>query len=251
MKIRNRVIAIAMFVFLLVPAGTAKAQSGVRLNVTVPTYGCLAGTSETAELGDVYVNTGWQALDNAMLDDITALNRVYGVNVPLYFLDDGSKNAFFVPLKFPSLMRQDGMNPETPVSGSVFFGVTLLKQEFKEGNGNGMSIPAILGHEYAHAMQRANDFPYDGKWRELHADFMAGWFIALRGIFRLQDPNRAWASISEKGDYNFFDKGHHGSPQERAEAFATGYLLLAQGRQTSGVSAYNVGLQFVRARGAR
>jgi hypothetical protein len=252
MKLRTRLLSIITTVVLLsVLAVTAQAQRGVRLNLRVHTYGCLAGTSETADLGDVFVNTGWQALDAAMLEDITALNRVYGVNVPLYFLNDGSKNAFFVALKFPSLMQADGVSPNTPVTGSVFFSAALLKDEFQEGKGSGMSIPAILGHEYAHAVQKANNFPYEGKWPELHADYLAGWFIALRGVFRLQDPNRAWVSISEKGDYNFFDKGHHGSPQERAEAFAAGYMLLAQGRQTSGISAYNFGLQFVKAKGAR
>jgi len=252
MKLTARFLTmLTAFLLLSSLATTAQAQRGTRLNLRVSTYGCLAGDSKTTDLENVYVNTGWQALDTAMLEDITALNRVFGVNVPLYFLDDKSKNAFFVALKFPPLMQLDGMDPNLPVTGSVFMDATLLKSEFQEGGGSGMSIPAILGHEYAHAMQSANNFPLSGKWAELHADYLAGWFIALRGIFRLQDPNRAWISIASKGDYNFFEKGHHGSPQERAEAFAAGYLLLANGRQTSGVTAYSAGYQFVRAKGAR
>ena len=113
------------------------------------------GPAELQSLTNVYVNTGWQALDAAMLEDITALNRVFGVNVPLYFLNDGSKNAFFVALKFPPLMQLDGMHPDSQVTGSVFVDATLLRNEFQEGGGSGMSIPAILGHEYAHAMQKA------------------------------------------------------------------------------------------------
>jgi hypothetical protein len=251
MNLRTRLLpATTALVFLSLLAVTAQAQRGMRLDLRVRTYGCLAGNSAEADLTNVYVNTGWQALDAAMLEDVTALDRVYGVNVPLYFLNDGSKNAFFAAVKVPSLMQLDGADPNMPVTGSVFFDAILLKDEFQKGSGSGMSIPAILAHEFAHAMQNANNFPYPGKWAELHADYMAGWFVALRGRYRTQDPNRAWASISEKGDYNFFDSGHHGTPQERAEAFAAGYWLYVRGGQTSGVSAYNAGLQFVSANGA-
>lgn len=250
MKFRSKLLpSLITLVLLSFLAVSVQAQKGVRLNLRVHTYGCLAGDSATTDLGDVYVNTGWQQLDYAMWEDIGALNRAYGVNVPLYFINDGSKNAFFAPVRIPSLLQLDGADPNMQVTGSVFFDATLMKNEFQEGKGSGMSIPAILGHEYAHAMQHANNFPYQGKWAELHADYMAGWFIALRGVFRPQDPNRAWVSISEKGDYDFFEKGHHGSPQERAEAFATGYYLF--GSQKSGFGAYQSGLQYVRNKGAR
>jgi hypothetical protein len=251
MKSRIRLNVVATVLALLSLLATSAQAQEVTLNVSVNTYGCMAGTKTTADIRKAYVITGWQVLDNAMLEDITALDRAYGVNVPLYFLNDGSKNAFFVPLKFPRLIEADGGDPGMSITGSVFVDATLLKSEFEESKGSGMSIPAILGHEYAHAMQYANSFPYEGKWAELHADYMAGWFIALRGIFRPQDPNRAWISISEKGDYNFFEKGHHGTPQERAEAFATGFNLLRSGGQTSAANVYNYGLQYVRGKGAR
>jgi hypothetical protein len=237
--------------FVLLPLLAICAQAQVTVNESAKTYGCLANGNSTASIKQAYVNTGWKELDDAMLEDIGALDKAFGVNVSVYFLNDGAENAFFTAQKFPALMRADGINPNTPVTGSMFIDAALLKKEFKETGGSGMSIPAIMAHEFAHGMQHSNNFPYSGKWQELHADFMAGWFIAVRGIFRPQNPNQAWISISEKGDYEFFDEGHHGTPQERAEAFATGFLLLSQGKVVSSANAYNLGIQYLRNKGAR
>lgn len=245
MKLKLRTKMIAVFVlWCMMPLGV-HAQTW-----NVPVYGCLAGKSATAQIPQtqVAVRTGHEPLDNAMVEDITELDNAFGVSVPVYFLVNQSQNAFFTPTKFPDLIRADGANPDMIVTGSVFFGAGLLISEFKATNGSLMSVPAIMAHEFAHAMQYKNSFPYAGKWRELHADYIAGWYIGHRGRYRPQNALQAFLNFYYKGDYDFFDKGHHGTPQERAAAFNAGFNLNVGRNEASAVNAYNAGLRYVTGR---
>jgi hypothetical protein len=238
--------AIGLFVLLHLLAIGTLAQN-------VPVYGCLAGRSATVNLTEkrIFVRTGLPDLDAVIIDDLTELDAKFGVNVPVYFLNDELANAFFTPTKFPARILEDGGDPNMSVTGSVFFSIPLLMKEFRDTNGSLMSVPAILAHEFAHAMQFNNRFPYQGKWRELHADYMAGWFIAHRGRFRSQNAWQAMISFYQKGDTNFFDADHHGTPEERAAAFYSGFLLNIMRNESSGFNAYNAGLQYLMALGAR
>jgi hypothetical protein len=85
----------------------------------------------------------------------------------------------------------------------------------------------------------------------LHADYLAGWFTAHRQRFLPQDANQALKSFFDKGDYDFFSEGHHGTPQERAAAFYAGYMLNMGNNVGLGSLAYNSGINYVRALGAR
>ena len=49
--------------------------------------------------------------------------------------------------------------------------------------------------------------------------------------------------LYRKGDYNFFDAGHHGTPEERAEAFAVGYWLHVNQGVTDASIAYTRGVE--------
>lgn len=242
MKFNVKIVATITLLFLF--ALNIQAQS-------VPLYGCLQGTRTFADLTNrkITVSSGVRELDNMLVEDITALDYNFGVNVPIYFLDDGKDNAFFTPTKFPDLIRADGGDPYGNVTGSVFLGVTLLVNEFKK-NGSAMTLPAIVGHEVAHAKQYSNRFPYRGKWRELHADLMAGWFVALRGEHRPQDVGQAAFALYNRGDFDFFSEDHHGTPDERGTAFVTGYLLYRE-KRLSAAQAYSVGIEIMKQAGAK
>ncbi len=249
MKFRSRILAtITIAAMLHLLAIGIQAQTW-----NVPVYGCLSGGSTTANIPakEVEVKSGNQLLDRAMVEDITELDRQFGVNVPVYFLNSEVENAFFTPTKFPSLIEEDGADPNMIVTGTMFISAGLLIAEFKATNGSLMSVPAIMGHEFAHAMQHANNFPYTGKWRELHADYMAGWYIGHRGRFRPQNAMEAFINFYDKGDDNFFSKDHHGTARERGAAFNAGFILNVRGNQPYGANAYITGLQYVRLLGAR
>lgn len=243
MKFKFRLL-IAITILCLF-AITAQAQ-------VVPLYGCLQGNNTSTDLTNekVSVRTGNQDLDNSLVEDITALDTNFGISVPVYFINNGDDNAFFTPRKFPNLIVLDGGDQYSNVTGSIFLDVSLLIREFKENNGSRMSLPAIVGHEAAHGMQYRNRFPYNGKFMELHADLMAGWFVGYRGIFRPQNVEQAAMALYKRGDYDFFNEDHHGTPQERARAFGIGYSLLVQNRLNA-VDAYNYGLRYVQSLGAK
>ena len=62
-----------------------------------------------------------------------------------------------------------------------------------------------------------------GKWRELFADFLSGFFTARRREARPQDAFQAFATFAATGDFHYTDEDHHGTPQERVAAFLAGY----------------------------
>lgn len=135
----------------------------------VPIYGCAKGgnaSMATVPYEGVSVNMGWKPLDALIVRDIAELQRQFGVTVPVYFLRDNLQDAFFTPKVFPDLIRDDHDDPEIERTGTVFVSMGLLNDVFLGANGSTVSVPAILAHEFAHAMQFDNNFPYHGKWRE-------------------------------------------------------------------------------------
>lgn len=251
MKLSARIVAaITMVAVLHLPAISVQAQEW-----TVPVYGCLQGTKANAVLRnkDILVNTGKPFFDALMIEEITVLNDVFDVNVPVYIPNDKMDDAFFTPYRFPKLIERDGGDPDDrTVTGSVFISEGFFNKEFNENPGGLNSIPAILAHEFAHARQYKKDFPYKATlWRELHADFLAGWFLALRFDYLGDDPCPAFYSFYNKGsNRGFFNPNHHGTKDQRVAAMEAGYDSYFEGVE-SGVDAYNVGIEYVKYLGAR
>jgi len=241
------VTLVGLFLTLLLPA---HAQKQITLRQKIYTYGCLSGHDPNSSGARKYsVSTGNRAVDNAIVIDLTELNKQFGVFVPVYFENSDVKNAYFTNQKFPELILEDTGKLDENYTGSVFIAAGLWNDESVKNQG--FALPAIISHEFAHAMQYSRRFPYSGKWLELHADYMAGWFTGHRGRFTFQDDLKILQSFFEKGDYNFFSKQHHGTPHERANAFYQGYILNRQFNVAFGSHAYEYGLQYLAALGAR
>jgi hypothetical protein len=164
--------------------------------------------------------------------------RVFRVAPRFYFLDDrDGPNAFATP-------NIEG-NPEDFPSdysrfGTVVLGETLLWAEWQDRKrlpdpnptaAPGMiSYPAdavetVLAHELAHIVQNINRCPFEGKRRELQADYLAGWYVnhlKTRSNIAFHET-AAFSSLYDKGDFNFFSQTHHGTPRERLLAFLAGF----------------------------
>src|SRR5258706_3673380 len=158
MKLRTRMIAVFMLLSFLTPL-TVRAQVQtwrVRL------YGCIQAGSTDAEINlrDHLVNTRNPSLDAAIKDDVVQLDEMFGVRVSVYFPNDGLIEARFTPEQSRELILRDDGNPNARMTGSVLISLGFLEEEFRENNGSQMSVPAIIAHEYAHAMQYANGFPF-------------------------------------------------------------------------------------------
>lgn len=126
-------------------------------------------------------------------------------------------------------------------------------------------LTGLLSHEFCHVYQLRNDCELDfnafgedtfgvkrgpcftnlitdGSKRilELHSDFMAGWVMARLDLLTTSTFGGYTKRIFADGDYNFTLIDHHGTPRERLNAMANGFMF---GR-TGNVPGYDSG-QFI------
>ena len=99
-----------------------------------------------------------------------------------------------------------------------------------------------MAHEFGHLAQYKQGFRESGKRPELHADFMAGWYLSLRGRYAWTNLMPTLKLFYELGDYQFNSPTHHGTPDERLAAARAGFASNA----TSAAQAYALGWQFVK-----
>jgi hypothetical protein len=195
--------------------------------------------------------TGDYVLDVNINTDVSELMRVFNVSAPMFlFRETGSPNALafsFIPaqvsqqFRVPNYVARDGV---------VLLGVGLLREEATSGNRTGFGIPSTIAHEYAHILQYKMNFPLSGKWWELHADFMAGWYTGHRIRHVPHNLYESMASFYNNGDYDFNNPDHHGTPQERLDAFEAGACLNLHYNVASSRIAYNEGIRYLRQKGA-
>jgi hypothetical protein len=119
--------------------------------------------------------------------------------------------------------------PET--WGTVVFGTSMLGLQLDRPGGD-IAVAAICAHEFAHIHQFHTGM-YDrlqrrlpGYCTELHADFLAGYFVWFlrqrRPSISLQGVGRAW---EELGDGDFNRETTHGTSRQRVAAIEAGYFL--------------------------
>ncbi len=94
-----------------------------------------------------------------------------------------------------------------------------------------MAPVTILAHEWGHHIQRLAGYPAFSVQAELQADCYAGLYTKnaeTRGYLEEGDVQEAMYSLYDAGNPAFdnslwFAPGEHGSPEERAKAYLTGY----------------------------
>jgi hypothetical protein len=207
--------------------------------------GCAVGGNGDLPGTPLAGNTGLP-IDQGLLQEGAELSRLLGVNPAIFYMKESDgPNAAAVWQRFQDLLNTEG-RPYCCTDGTVLIGLELIQSEWRATNGSGLSIPAIEAHEYAHIAQYKYGFPYQGKWRELHADYIAGWYTGHRGRFTLfNSPAQAMTNFFNKGDYQFNSTGHHGTPSERQAAFMAGFDLNVRGNVASGILAYQGGVQYI------
>ena len=177
--------------------------------------------------------TGDAQRDQALGLALVRISQLFGERPGFGFIDDsGSPNAY--------------ATDETMVAGTwgtVLMGRTLFEDLLRRFDDSGIAILAVLAHEFGHIAQfrrRIFDTLIGGsptrKRAELHADFLAGYFLGLRKLqnesLRLRTAGLALYRI---GDYAFNDKDHHGTPDERVAAAEAGFKFAADRRGFSAV----------------
>lgn len=183
--------------------------------------------------------TGNSTLDRGLGHALTNVKRVFSQNPGFGFYDDaGRPNAY----AYSGTIVSD-------TQGTVGFGSTLFRELLRRFNDGGVSVMAVMAHEFGHISQFGARRTYQGlksahhtvKFVELHADLLAGYFLGWR---KQELPSMPVIAALEHmysiGDFKFNDPHHHGTPSERVWATSVGY----------GMGSDRLGLQHVFSRGA-
>ncbi len=207
--------------------GTRLGQGGCTLAA-----GDLAGIEAALGKGGVDYGAGFlptsgdPTLDRELGKALVRLSQLYGERPGFGFYDDAeSQNAF---------ASGDTRIPGT--WGTVLFGKTLFWTLLQHQDG-GMSVLAVLAHEFAHVIQihrglrqRLLAGQATVKRNELHADFLSGFYLGTRKReFRELTLYEAGVTFRQLGDTDFTDPQHHGTPAERVAAAEAGFAIGIEG----------------------
>lgn len=172
---------------------------------------CLSNSPVSS--GRLIKTTGNPDLDMRFNQEATMIYSVFGVNPNLFIFDDGrSPNAYASPeITLPGY------------TGTVYFGTSLLRSELWSMSKGGHAVAGIMAHEFAHILQLRANSRLSGRARELHADFLAGYYLGRKSYFLPTDIRGFANSLFEKGDHAFWSREHHGTPHERVNAMVAGF----------------------------
>jgi hypothetical protein len=110
-------------------------------------------------------------------------------------------------------------------------------------------VKAILAHEFAHALQfhaGLMNLWTGGKKIELHADFLAGYYLGRNGMIPKGKLTAFSQEFFERGDFlPFHNISHHGTPEERRCAFLEGYRVAVK-YNFNLQQAFNCGVDYIK-----
>lgn len=180
----------------------------------------LAGASPD-ELPVAILTSGNATIDQQIHSMNMVVARAFRVYPRLVLFDDeGSPNAFATPV----------VTLDSRPDGTIMFGLGLLQQEYQRWHDDlgGLRYTygpvSILAHEYAHILQVKKGVKHVTLLSELEADFMAGWFLGRETLLDPEIEARdGMEAFYSRGDYEFNNPSHHGTPQQRLAAFMAGY----------------------------
>lgn len=160
-----------------------------------------------------------EKFDRALGRVLVEISREFHVRPGFCYYDDGaSKNAGAAPVD---------RVPNT--HGTVIFGLGLLADVLAISDGD-IAVLAICAHEFAHIYQfetgeiqhLEQTLPFFCS--ELHADFMAGYFLRL---FRDQHPSIGVQGVGRQfesmGSSDYMQSDFHGTKKQRVTAIEAGY----------------------------
>lgn len=180
----------------------------------------------------VMETSGVPLVDASIKEEVNELSRLFGVNAQF---------AFFNDLESPNAYAYENKQN----SYQVLFGIRLLHSAVGTLNPLdpapipekfpsiwGGATAGVIAHEWAHTMQfkqRVITRASTNAPLELHADFMAGWYMGMKGYTKYVAYTELVQQFSSMGDNNFNDRNHHGTNTERANAVSSGYQLAVTG----------------------
>ena len=181
--------------------------------------GCSQNYVTASDQYEIFQYSGNPQLDTYLNRDVNVLRNFFQVNPSVYYFID-SPDA-------PNAMALSTVEDPNYSDGTIVLGQNLIISEFQLSQ-SGTTIPFILAHEFAHIVDflSGSTSCCETKVSELFADFLSGSFLYYRSVLTYTDVQAAMYSFYSKGDFGFNDPDHHGTPQERLQAFISGYNWL-------------------------
>jgi hypothetical protein len=218
--------------------GCSLASAGARARSIADIGGCLLEDSDVAllsnrdvQLGktlskagerDVRRTTSNPELDRALDKALKRLADTFEIFPGFGFYNDfDGKNALALP---------KSLVPET--WGTVLYGVGLF-DDLMKADATGAAVMWTAAHEFGHVVGYRTGIvaalkagQKTVKRAELHADFLAGFYLGTR---KRENPDlslyAAGQDVWNSGDRNFNHPGHHGTPEERVAAAEAGFKV--------------------------
>lgn len=206
------------------PGDTKTCANAPTIGGALATKGCSVGSALPLEFVSTIKHSFLADFDNKIVTGFYNthfwLARRSGVEPQVGFYDDGNKpNAFAVDASF--------IDDKCSLDGTILFGSGLFHSEIKEFTLWQSSVTLIHAHEYGHILQFKRKMASQiTVQRELHADFLGGWFCGQMSIDPKSsgiDSMTAAKSIYNKGTYAFNDPNFHGTPEQRMQWVLSGY----------------------------
>jgi predicted metalloprotease len=158
-------------------------------------------------------------LDQSLTAELNAQAGFFGYRPAFILYAGGEKNAAATP----------DIMPETPnTDGTILYSIEMLREQLQVSRWGGAILAGVIAHEFGHiyqnssnAMARLRALAATVKFVELHADFLAGFYMG--GKDRSIEVKPFADAFFGIGDYEFTNPEHHGTPQERYLALKAGY----------------------------
>jgi hypothetical protein len=183
-------------------------------------------------------SSGDSRLDRALIAELRRIVDIIPVGPGFKYIRDDAPNAFATSATYVPGTR-----------GTCLFGINLIGREMGSSEYGGVAVAGIAAHECAHIFQYFS--PYYGRLKgatakhvELHADFLAGYYMGRRRQFASDRIAVFARSLFNMGDYDYNNPRHHGTPEQRFEAMKRGYEIGSQNAAFQ--NAAEEGASFVR-----
>jgi hypothetical protein len=174
---------------------------------------CYTSGQNLPNVGYTLSTSGYKNLDSIVFQEINNLQGFFGVKIDFYFLlEEYNANAMYNPTCIQNC------------NGTVFLGIKMLYNQLQKEHGV-ECVKAILAHEFGHCLQYLMGWDESGKRRELHSDFLAGYYVGKMYNHSEEQLRTLYSEFYSMGaaDDEIFNPDYHGSSLERGCSFSEGY----------------------------
>jgi hypothetical protein len=192
---------------------------------------CAAAGQGAPQAEALLDSTGDANLDRILAAEMMEQSRYYGIQ-PAFMLYSGPNQNALATTK----TRLEN------TKGTILYNVGFLQSQLKSGQWGGTVVAGVLAHEFGHIYQffsayaaRLQGMHSTVKFQELHADFLSAFYMAKKFVASGVKLNDYFDAFYALGDYQFDQKDHHGTKEERYIAIKAGHNL-SLGHKNEGIA---------------